>query len=128
MKGVRYEFCETGLFCSLEDCLEGFKLTKRERVDYESAKDIFDTELPLPFELPEYKGQRLISFFTEEGISKFKKQIDTITKLLSKYPEDAGFGEMKMITIDVAPIQIIYQDKFQFLISEQDFMKIIKTN
>lgn len=112
---TRYEFGGTGIFHAL-NLLNDCDIERADKEDLIVAESIFDMLLPFPNVGNNEK--KTICYFTEKGVSKFRKELDTILYMFSHYLEDAGCGEIDVIKKE--NLHIVYEDEWQVVAVAED--------
>ena len=106
MKVARYEFSTFGL---LEDC----DMERQDAEGFSRIENTFNTCLPIPdISWPKDAS----CWFTEEGDLYFREELNELVELVTKYLEDAGLGELRVIRKDIAG-GILYADRLQVVTS-----------
>lgn len=108
---TRFEFGGTGMFHILnllEDCdLENKDAEELERIEY-----IFEKDLPHP-DINWSKDMHC--WFTSEGVTRFRDELEAFAYLVYLYLEGAGFG-----TFDIRKGKpdgdIVYRDEYQVVV------------
>lgn len=115
---TRYEFGDTGIFHSLQ-LLDGINMEITDKEEFKEADNNFEKNLPCPPPLlfSESNQLRTKSYFTEKGVKRFQKDIDTYIYLFEKYLVPSGIGEISISKIPNAKKKdIVYQDEYQTVI------------
>ena len=84
----------------------------------------FNKKLPLPSTFKDNKKIHFISFFAEQGLVDFAILLKNLSDLFIKYCETAGFGEINKTVYCISKNMIEYQDNYQILISEVNYLHL----
>ena len=123
IKVTRYEFDGIGIFHAI-DLLECCQMEKKDINLLEETVKKFNKKLPLPSTFKDNKKIHFISFFTEQGLVDFAILLKNLSDLFIKYCETAGFGEINKTVYCIPKNMIEYQDNYQILISEVNYLHL----
>lgn len=123
MKVKRFEFGGTGIFHAL-DVLENCEMERADEEELYDAERELEEFLPIPDAISaEYnRGVKMIFFFKQKGLEKFKEPLESLVFLFKQFPENDGLGELNEIELELPEDIIYYQDEYQAVAKVEDLV------